>query len=112
MSYLAGWLGYASVNAINSYYSDLSTSCNRADVFLKYISFSTVKEKVFYEPIDKELNLLMSSASQYGNVSLVNYYTELMNDEQYHWDTIKDSYPDTYDFLKSLQNRQPSITDY
>ena len=104
--------GYSSVSAINSYYSNLSTSSNRADVFLKYISFSTVKKKVFYELIDRNLSFSINTAAQQGNTYLVDYYTELMNDEQYHWNTIKNSCPDTYDFLKSLQNRRAIIVNY
>ena len=104
--------GYSSVNAINSYYSNLSACCNRADIFLNHISYNVAKEKVFYELIDKNLSYLMNSASQQGNIYLVNYYIDLMNNEQYHWDTIKNSCPDTYDFLKSLQNRLPYIANY
>ena len=105
-------LRYSSVNALNSYYSNLSTCCNRADIFLNNISYNVVKEKVFYELVDKNLSFLMNLASQQGNIRLVNHYIDLMNNEQYHWDIIKNSCPDTYNFLKSVQNRLPYIVKY
>ena len=63
--------GNTSVTAMNSYYSNLTSSRTRADVFLQYIGYSTVKEKVFYELIDMQLSLLMSNASEQGNFDLV-----------------------------------------
>lgn len=104
--------GRTSISAINSYYSNLSSCFTRAHQFLSYINYTTVQEKVFYELIDKDLTLLMSSASQQGNIYLVNYYINLINNEQYHWDTISASYPDTYNFLLSLQNGEAHIVEY
>lgn len=104
--------GNSAINAMNSYYSNLTSSRTRADVFLQYISYDTVKEKVFMELIDMQLSLLMSSASEQGNFVLVQYYLDLINDEQYHWDTIKSNYPDTYDFLKSLNDGLANMGHY
>ena len=104
--------GETSVNAINLYYSELASICNRAQKFLSYISYDTVQYKVFYELIDKKLLSLISAASQEHDVSLVNHYFELMENEQYHWDTIKTNYPDTYNFLKSINDELPNIENY
>lgn len=104
--------GRTSISAIDSYYSNLSSCFTRAHQFLSYINYTTVQEKVFYELIDKDLTLLVNSASQQGNIYLVNYYINLINNEQYHWDTISASYPDTYNFLRSLQNGEAHIVEY
>ena len=104
--------GYSSVTAINLYYSGLSACHTRSDVFLNYISYSTVKDKVFYELVDKYLTLWMEQASQQGQTHLVNYYLNLINNEEYHWSTIKTNFPDTYDFLKSLNDRLSNISHY
>lgn len=53
----------------------------------------------------------MNSASEQGSISWVNYYYNLINNEQYHRDTIKASWPDTYDFLLSLQDRRRNIAN-
>lgn len=145
VSYLAGWLGDAtlltngvtvmgnddycadldaeniyrtiiqnqnSIDAISNYYCAFTSVTNRSHIFLSYISYETVCEKVFYELIDKDLILLMSLAANQGDTVSVNYYFNLLNDEQYHWDTIQEDYPDTYSFLLSLQNRLAYIADF
>ena len=146
ISYLAGWLGDATlvenngttsmldddycadldaeniyrlilqgrtyVNAINSYYNSFSLCFNRAHQFLSYISYATVQEKVFYELIDKHLISYKNSALQQGDIYVANYYTNLINNEQYHWDKIRTDYSDTYNFLLSLQNQKAHIEKY
>ena len=36
----------------------------------------------------------------------------LLNDVDYHWDTVQAKCPDTYSFLKSLQNRLSTFSQY
>ena len=104
--------GYASINALNEYYSNMNTSNTRADIFLQYIPYSIVKQKIFYELIDANLYTLLSNASIEKDIALINYYLDLINNEQYHYDTIKSNYPDTYDFLMSLNDRLLTIAHY
>ena len=104
--------GMCSLDAINHYYSNLSPSNTRASVFLSYISFPTVKAMVFYHLIDKSLQQAINEATYNNNVVLVIYLQGLMADEEYHWDTIKNDYPDTYNFLRSLQDQLPNIAEY
>ena len=101
--------GRDSITSLNLYYSDLLHSCNRAEIFLSYISFNTVKAKVFNILIDRNLQTLISSIS---DPALIAHYIALINDEQYHWDKIKEKYPDTYNFLMSLRDKQPHIKNY
>lgn len=115
VSYLAGWLGDAaltptgttvmkdddycadldaenvyrciiqgrkSINALNIYYSELSHKGNRANKFISYISLDTVKEKTFNKLKTDDLNIISSK------------------------------YPDTYNFLKSLENGFQHIHKY
>ena len=102
----------SSITAINLYYSQLTNCCNRADTFLQYISYSTVQEKVFYELVDAQLYSCLHDASEQGEIFMTQYYLNLINDEQYHWDTIKSHYPNTYDFLKSLNDRRATMQHY
>ncbi len=67
---------------------------------------------VFTELIDHRLLALIDAAYQQGNKSIALYYTELLNSEQYHWDTIKNECPDSYDFLKTLEDRLHTMAHY
>ncbi len=104
--------GKSTIVAINEYYSNMTSSNTRADMFLQNISYNTVKQKVFYELIDAELYLFMTNASNQGDIFMTKYYLDLINDEQYHYDTIKSRYPDTYDFLKSLNDGLSEMKHY
>ena len=104
--------GKSSINALNEYYSDMTSSNTRANIFLQYIPYSTVKQKIFYELVDAQLYMFMSNASNQGNTVLVNYYLNLINDEQYHFETIKTNHPDTYNFLKSLEDGCMTMGEY
>ena len=104
--------GYSSVNAISEYYGSFSDTINRATIFLNYISYDVVRDKVFYELIDADIITLMSLAALQGDIVTVNYYKNLLNDVNYHWDTIRDLYPDTYYFLTSLYNKFSNLEGY
>ena len=39
-------------------------------------------------------------------------YSPRLNSEQYHMDTIQENYPDTYDFLCSIQRGLSDIEDF
>ena len=80
------------------------------DIFTNHISYETVRDKVFYELIDARLIRLINANSQ--DVASVVYYTNLLNDEEYHWTTIKNQYYDTYNFLNSLRNHRPVRENY
>ena len=104
--------GYSSLDAINHYYGDMLLSETRADIFLQNIPYDTVKSKIFYEMIDWDLYRLMSDAADQGNILLVKYYTDLINNEQYHFDEIKSRHPETYDFLMSVNDRLSTMKHY
>ena len=71
-----------------------------------------VCEKVFYELIDADIITLMSVAYQQGDFVSYSYYSNLLNDEEYHWHTIQNLYPDTYNFLISLQTHLANLGGY
>ena len=54
----------------------------------------------------------MSNASSQGDIVMTQYWLNLINNEQYHFDEIKIHYPDTYNFLKSLENRHLTMGQY
>lgn len=104
--------GYSSTHAADAYYSNISSSNTRADIFLQYIPFNTVKDKIFYELIDAQLYLYLSNALSQEDIGQVQYWSNLINNEQYHYDTIKSNYRDTYNFLKSLEDRRSTMGQY
>ena len=104
--------GYASIDALNVYYSSMNSSNTRADIFLQYIPYSTVKQKIFYELIDAQLYMFLSNASSQGDIFMTQYWLNLINNEQYHFDEIKSKYSDTYDFLMSLNDRLLTLAHY
>ena len=109
VSYLAGWLGDVTIgdkamdnpdycadldaeisyryivegcsasDVLSYYFFPITNSKNRATLFLEYIRYDNVCQKVF---------------NRLG----------LNKNNNAHWDKIRTDYPDTYDFLKSLEN--------
>ncbi len=77
--------GNSAIAASNTYYSNMNFSNTRADIFLQHIPYNTVEEKIFNELLDNQ-------------------------DDGY--DTIKSNYPDTYNFLKSLNDRLMTLAEY
>lgn len=104
--------GRTTISAANSYYAGLSAASTRATVFLRYIPYETVKNKVFWELIDAQLDLARASAEAAGNTGSALVYSYMMSNEEYHWNTLRSDYPDTYDFLKSLSDEKATITHY
>ena len=79
--------GKTFIGAVKQYYPSLSTENTRADIFLSYIPYSTVVDKVF--------SYAIFQANIYSTVEDVN-----------------GANPDTYDFLKSLQSGLSDIADF
>ena len=102
----------SSVDAFNEYYFQIFAGANRAEIFLEYISYEYVQERVFYELFDKNFESFMLAASQQGDIFTVKYYMELINNEDYHWQAIRVQYPDTYNFLNSMKNGSANIVNY
>ena len=82
--------GHSSVDAFSEYYCSLLNSTNRAKIFLGYINYNTVRNKVFYE--------------FFGRDTMLN--------EDYCWTRLELSYPDTYNFLKSLEYQLETMGDF
>ena len=104
--------GHSSLDAINEYYSNMTSSNTRAHTFLQHISYDTVKQKIFNELIDKNLYRFKTIYLVLGNHIKANHYQNLIDDEEYHFNTIKSKYPDTYNFLKSLYDGLSTMEYY
>lgn len=103
--------GHSYTDAFNQYYSSLSTR-TRADIFLSYVNYDFVKEKIYCELIDKDLYALMALAQANNDIVAYDLYLNRLLSEQYHVDTIKSNYLDTYDFLCSLRDKLADMADY
>lgn len=97
--------------ASDHYYSNLS-SATRAQIFTGYISYATIKEKVYYELIDKALYAQIGLLQEQGDFATAQSLIELIQNEEYHEETIENNYPDTHDFLNSIYNMRNTIGDY
>lgn len=80
--------GSSSTQAFSSYYASLANGSNRSIIFKTHITYDTVRNKVFTELIDAQILYWMSYYSNQGNFVMVQYYGNLLNDEEYHWNTI------------------------
>ncbi len=104
--------GMNSIQAVNSYYNELTPNRTRATIFLEHITYDTVQGNIFYELIDANFYNIINAASLAGDIVTVVYYQNLINDEEYHWDILLSDYPDTYNFLLSLQDKLCNIASY
>ena len=85
ISYRYILMGCSALDALSYYYIPITNAKNRAELFLEYISYTKVCQKVF---------------------------NELSLNKEEDWDQLAAFYPDTYDFLKSLENELETIGDY
>ena len=77
------------MSALNYYFSTVPhTFVTRADLFLNYIDYDTVQSKIFDFLFEENETDPMS---------------KIRNDSNYH---------DTYNFLRSLQDRLPHLAQY
>ena len=59
---------------MHNYFDSIMNSSNtRATIFLQYIPYNTVKQKIFYELIDAQLYTFMSNASSQGDIVMTQY---------------------------------------
>ena len=104
--------GYSSVDAISRYFSSFSISTNRATIFLNYLPYNVVRDKVFYVLVDIDLLTIINSFNQAGYYDSAEYYRNLLADEEYHFERIQEEYLDTYNFLMSLEDNLSNMGDY
>ena len=55
---------------------------------------------------------MVNTFYEVGNYEMAEYYISLMENEEYHWDQIQELYPDTYNFLMSLEDNLSNMGDY
>lgn len=104
--------GSSSIDAINAYYTNMTLSNTRATIFLQNIPYDIVKEKIFHELIDADLYGLWTLYQDAHDEEKMQYVLQLIRDEQYHYDTIKSQCPDTYDFMRSLEDQLETMNHY
>lgn len=104
-------LGNDIVSASSAYYGNTLNHYSRADIFIGYIDYATVKSKVYYYLIDVYLFANIAVAQSNNDVFWVNYYTQLLSDEEYHQTELQTKYPDTYCFLQSLASGSTTMSD-
>lgn len=72
------------------YYDNVLTSQTRAHEFLELVPLTDIKTRIFKELCDKEIRDNESQCMTY----------------------LKDYFPDTYNFIKSLENNRQQLGDY
>ena len=76
------------------------------------MNYDFVREKIYYELIDKDLYALMALAQANNDIVAYDLYLNRLLSEQYHVDTIKSNYLDTYDYLCSLRDNLADMADF
>ena len=85
------------ITTSNNYYDKLENNVyNRAEEFKKNVDFNEVKDKIYNQL--SESYILEKEGRIVGIPSNINY--------------IKEKYPQTYNFIKSVENNQNNIQDY
>ena len=85
------------ITTSNSYYDKLENNVyNRAEEFKKNVDFNEVKDKIYNQL--SESYILEKEGRIVELPSNINY--------------IKEKYPQTYNFIKSVENNQNNIQDY
>lgn len=100
------------IDSMGNYYENLSDENTRAVCFLEYIDYETVKNKVYYHLVDRNIIMNIELANQNNDPGTALYWSNLLTDEAYHVRIIYNGYPDTYDFLRSLQDKLNMIGEY
>ena len=84
------------ITTSNSYYDKLENNVyNRAEEFKKNVDFNEVKNKIYNQLSE---SYILEKGRIVGLPSNINY--------------IKEKYPQTYNFIKSVENNQNNIQDY
>ena len=105
------------MTAMETYLSSLSDSNTRATIFVTNIPYDTIQDKVFYYLVDIEIMLKLTQLEEEKEKDPDNewidlqiaYYEFLLDDVDYHFDTIQQKYPDTYLFLINISAGNPGL---
>lgn len=79
---------------------------------IRMFGTNTVKAKIYYQLIDKELYTIIASMEAEGNYGGTQVLLDIIADEAYHVETIKNNYPDTYNFICSIRDLRNTIGNY
>ncbi len=143
ISYLAGWLGDATLTegssttsfgnddyhadldaeniyniilsgstimqASNNYYDSLSSSHNRAHVFLSHISYSDIETSVCCNLVQ---NWVIEEMKKTNNKEELIKLAAIFNSREKQLEFIKLNHHDTYNFFHTIKNNLPDIKDY
>ena len=90
----------------------MNASVDRAKIFKNYIECEYVEDRIFYHLIDQPLYISISSSLNSGGVVDMEDYSDLLNNDEYRLNIIQESYPDTYNFLKSLYYNEAEQKEY
>lgn len=79
---------------------------------IRMFGTNTVKAKIYYQLIDKELYTIIASMEAEGNYGGTQVLLNMIEDEAYHIEIIKNDYPDTYNFICSIRDLRNTIGNY
>lgn len=88
---------------MNKYYSSLISYESRASIFKRNIPFFKIKKMIYQELIDNKLSHLIHLSQMNNDYYHLHEYTFLLSDENYHINQIKTFFPNTYNFIRSIQ---------
>ncbi len=104
--------GLSYFEASNAYYRRLEQGASRADIFLKNTDLTTVKKKIYSELVYPDIRGQMNAAAAARNIGKLNELSRLYNDDAALLEMVKKQSPDTYNFIKSLENGNHQMGNY
>lgn len=100
---------YSYIVAIEDYYDNRLLKDNRADLFLEKTDIGRVKQLIYNEIFISEYASKMSSTNDIEERKKIE---ELYRVEDNWMKMLKERAPDTYNFIRSLEERLPQMEDF
>lgn len=95
--------------ALGMYYAQLENGVSRAEIFLQHTELAYVKERIYdelvYPDISAQINNVVTETEKIR-------MGELFENDEYLMKCLKFKVPDTYNFIRSLENGASDMGDY
>lgn len=99
------------VDASNQYYRDLYDGHSRATIFLKDTPLSDVKKMIYDDLVYWDIKVQRNMAIESRDIDKFIELSALLQDETYAAQQVKKTAPDTYRFIKSLEEEAPLMLE-
>ena len=110
LGYMVRNEGYSYIEAAEDYYERRLQEDSRAELFLENNSLEDVKQLIYEELVFLELRDKLACTNDYEERK---YLDELLHGGEAVWlNIVKEKAPDTYNFIKSLEQSLPEMGEF